>query len=138
VYNAEEKAATPKGIPADSNPVTWFEIPVTDMQRARAFYEHVLAVKLQPLNFGPLEMAMFPTRPGTSGAAGALMKGQGFQPSQQGVQIYFVTPDVDGTLRRVQDRGGQVLLPKTQIGLFGFIASFKDSEGNRIGLRSRQ
>jgi predicted enzyme related to lactoylglutathione lyase len=30
------------------------------------------------------------------------------------------------------------VLPKTQIGPFGFIALFKDSEGNRIGLRSRQ
>ncbi|OHB74623.1 MAG: hypothetical protein A2Z25_24000 [Planctomycetes bacterium RBG_16_55_9] len=138
VYNAEEETTTPKGIPADSNPVSWFEIPVTDMPRARTFYEHVLNVKLQPLNFGPLEMAIFPMRPGTPGASGALMKGEAFQPSQQGVQIYFTTPDVDGTLQRVQDLAGKVVLPKTRIGLFGFIASFVDSEGNRIGLRSWQ
>ena len=68
----------------------------------------------------------------------ALMKGQAFQPSQHGVQIYFTALDVDGTLQRVQDRGGQVVLPKTQIGPLGLIASFTDSEGNRIGLRSRQ
>ena len=105
---------------------------------ALVFYEHVLKVKLQPLNFGPLEMAVFPMRPGTPGAGGALMKGQAFQPSQRGVQIYFTTLDVDGTLQRVQDRGGQVVLPKTQIGPFGLIASFTDSEGNRIGLRSQQ
>jgi imidazolonepropionase-like amidohydrolase/predicted enzyme related to lactoylglutathione lyase len=138
VHDTEAEIAAPQGIPSDSNPVGWFEIPVTDMARARGFYEHVLNVKLQPLNFGPLEMAMFPTRPGTPGATGALMKGEAFQPTRQGVQIYFLTPDVDGTLERVQERAGKVVLPKTRIGPLGFIASFEDSEGNRIGLRSWQ
>ena len=138
VHNAEVETTTPKGVPSDCNPVSWFEIPVTDMPRAKAFYEHVLNVKLQPLNFGPLEIAVFPMRPGTPGATGALMKGEAFQPSRQGVQIYFFTPDVDGTLERVQKLAGEVVLPKTQIGPLGFIASFEDSEGNRIGLRSSQ
>jgi len=138
VYNADDEAAVPKGISSDSNPVGWFEIPVTDMSRARTFYEHVLNVKLQSLTLGPLEMALFPMRPGTPGAAGALMKGEVFQPSQQGVQIYFTTPDVDGTLQRVQESAGKIVLPKTRIGPLGFIASFEDSEGNRIGLRSWQ
>lgn len=138
VHNAEAEATAPQGVPSDSNPVSWFEIPVTDMPRAKAFYEHVLNVKLHPLDLGPLEMAMFPTRAGTPGATGALMKGEAFQPSQQGVQIYFTTPDVDGTLERVQELAGKVVLPKTRIGPLGFIASFEDSEGNRIGLRSWQ
>jgi len=138
VHNVETETAAPKGIPSDSNPVSWFEIPVTDMARAKAFYEQVLNVKLQPLNFGPLEMAIFPMRPGTPGAAGALMKGEAFQPSQRGVQIYFTTPDVDGTLERIQKLAGKVVLPKTRIGPLGFIASFEDSEDNRVGLRSWQ
>jgi imidazolonepropionase-like amidohydrolase/predicted enzyme related to lactoylglutathione lyase len=138
VHNVETEVATPKGVPSDCNPVGWFEIPVTDMARAKAFYEQVLNVRLQPLTLGPLEMAMFPMRPGTPGAAGALMKGEAFQPSQQGVQIYFTTPDVDGTLERAQRLAGKVVLPKTRIGPLGFIASFEDSEGNRIGLRSWQ
>ena len=138
VYDADEETAAPKGIPLDSNPVSWFEIPVTDMPRARAFYEQVLNVKLQPLSFGPLEMAIFPMRPGTSGATGALMKGEAFQPSQLGVHVYFTTPDIDATLERAQKLGSKVVLPKTRIGPLGFITSFEDSEGNRIGLRSWQ
>jgi imidazolonepropionase-like amidohydrolase/predicted enzyme related to lactoylglutathione lyase len=137
VHDANAQTATPQGIPADSNPVGWFEIPVTDMARARAFYEQVFKVKLQPLNFGPLEIAIFPMRAGTPGAAGALMKGEAFHPSQQGVQIYFITPDVDGTLKRVEEHAAKVVLPKTPMGPLGFVASFEDSEGNRIGLRSR-
>jgi predicted enzyme related to lactoylglutathione lyase len=136
VHDATTKSTTPKGIPSDSNPVSWFEIPVTDMARAKAFYEHILIVKLQPMNFGPLEMAFFPTRPGATGASGALMKGEAFQPSEKGIQIYFYTPDIDSTLKRVKARGSKIVVPKTPIGPFGFIASFEDSEGNRIGLRS--
>jgi predicted enzyme related to lactoylglutathione lyase len=64
------------------------------------------------------------------------MKGEAFQPSLRGVQIYFTMPDIDGTLERVQERAGKVVLPKTPIGPLGFVASFEDSEGNRIGLRS--
>ena len=138
VHDESKETTTPKGIPLDSNPVGWFEIPVTDMARAKAFYEHVLNVKLQPMNIGPLEMAFFPMRPGTTGASGALMKGEAFQPSGQGIQIYFTAIDIDGALQRVQEQNGKVVLPKTRIGLFGFIASFQDSEGNRIGLRSQQ
>jgi imidazolonepropionase-like amidohydrolase/predicted enzyme related to lactoylglutathione lyase len=125
VHDVEAEAALPKGIPSDANPVSWFEIPVTELN-----------VELQPLNLGPLEMAMFPARPGTAGAAGALMKGPDLQPSRQGVRIYFTNPDVDGTLQRVRERGGEVTLQKTRIGPFGFIAAFEDSEGNQIGIRS--
>ena len=138
VYNVETETAASQGVPANTNPVSWFEIPVTDMPRAKAFYEQVLNVKLQSLTLGPLEMAVFPLRPGTPGAAGALMKGEPFQPSRQGVQIYFTTPDVDDALERVQKLNGKIVLPKTRIGPLGSIASFEDTEGNRIGLRSWQ
>ena len=138
VYNVETETAASQGVPANTNPVSWFEIPVTDMPRAKAFYEQVLNVKLQSLTLGPLEMAVFPLRPGTPGAAGALMKGEPFQPSRQGVQIYFTTPDVDDALERVQKLNGKIVLPKTRIGPLGSIASFEDTEGNRISLRSWQ
>jgi uncharacterized protein len=47
---------------ADFNPVGWFEIPVTDMARARTFYEHVLGLRLELHDIGPLQMAWFPMK----------------------------------------------------------------------------
>jgi hypothetical protein len=32
--------------------------------------------------------------------------------------------------------GGAVIDPKTPIGRYGFVAQFRDSEGNRVGLHS--
>jgi predicted enzyme related to lactoylglutathione lyase len=40
-----------------SNSVGWFEIPVTDMERAMKFYETVLDIKLSRNQMGPLDMA---------------------------------------------------------------------------------
>jgi imidazolonepropionase-like amidohydrolase/predicted enzyme related to lactoylglutathione lyase len=136
VHEASATLGSPKGIPPNSQPVSWFEIPVLDMDRAKTFYEDVLDVKLQRLSIGPNEMALFPTIRGAAGATGALMKGEPFQPSGQGVIIYFHTPDIDGVIARAQQRGVNILLPKTPIGPLGFIAAIEDSEGNRFGLRS--
>ena len=64
-----------------SNPVGWFEIPVSDLNRAKAFYEHVLGVSLAITNMEGSEMAWFPMHPGGAGAGGTLIKGEGYEPS---------------------------------------------------------
>ncbi len=116
------------------NPVTWFEIPVSDMQRATKFYEAALSVKLAPNQMGPLQMAWFPMEKGAAGAAGSLVKGDGYVPSHQGSMVYFTVDAIDATLARIAKAGGKKLFPKTSIGQYGFIAHFEDSEGNRVSL----
>ena len=51
-------------MPVDHNPVGWFEIPATDMPRAKAFYECVFGFEMELHQMGPLEMAWFPMREG--------------------------------------------------------------------------
>lgn len=41
------------------NAVSWFEIPVSDMPRARRFYEYMLHYSLSDQQMGPMEMAWF-------------------------------------------------------------------------------
>lgn len=94
------------------NPVGWFEIPVTDMARAKTFYEHVLNIKLDLHELGPLTMAWFPMRPESKGAAGSLVKYEAYVPSHHGVLVYFTVTDIDATLKRVNDNGGKILSPK--------------------------
>ena len=53
----------------DKNAVGWFEIPVTDMDRAIKFYETVFEISLSRNNMGPLDMAWFPWVEGGIGAA---------------------------------------------------------------------
>lgn len=111
----------------------WFDIPVSDMTRAIAFYEHVTAQTLKRMPVGPdRETALFD-------ADGCLFLSPEDKPSHYGSRVYFnAESGVEDWLSRVEAAGGRTLVPKTQIGSgHGFFAYFEDSEGNRIGLHGR-
>lgn len=122
---------------AESNPVGWFEIPVTDMARARTFYEHILGLHLELHDVGPLQMAWFPMRNGEYGTAGSLVRADSYTPSHSGTLLYFTVMDVDAALTRVTEQGGKALSPKKSIGDYGYVGHFEDSEGNRVAVHSR-
>jgi predicted enzyme related to lactoylglutathione lyase len=119
---------------AMANPVFHFEIPVTDMDRAIAFYEAVFAYRLTREAVDGYDMAFFPRADGQPGASGSLAKGDVYRPSHEGPVIYFDVPDIDAVLARATSRGAKVLYPKKDIGAAGFVAEIEDSEGNRIAL----
>ena len=58
------------------NSMVWFEIPVTDMKRAKAFYDAVFLTDLQEDNTGPNPMAMFPINDMKTGHSGHLYPGK--------------------------------------------------------------
>ncbi|WP_094607647.1 hypothetical protein SPSIL_022610 [Sporomusa silvacetica DSM 10669] len=118
------------------NPVVWFEIPVVDMERSKAFYEAVFDRQLTVVSMGPRQMAMFPMEMGVPGVGGALVKEEHFVPSYMGTMVYFSVSDITGTLNKIVANKGKELIPKTSIGEYGFCAYFEDSEGNRIGLHT--
>ncbi len=120
--------------PPKINPVVHFEIPVTDMNRAIAFYEAVFALKLDRREVDGYDMAFFPRADGRPGASGALAKGDVYKPTRDGAILYFDVPDVDAVIARAEAAGGLVLYPRKDIGAAGFVAEIADSEGNRIAL----
>lgn len=48
--------------------------------------------------------------------------------------IYFQVNDINTTLQKVGDRGGRVLVPKTEIPNVGHFAMFTDPEGIAVGI----
>jgi uncharacterized protein len=118
------------------NPVVYFEIPVTNMDRAVSFYTAVFAITFDPTaRIDGNDMTRFPFYDQVAGIGGALACGDSYQPSStQGILIYFNTDDMDETLRRVLEQGGTLFYPKTSIGELGWVAEFIDCEGNRLGL----
>ena len=119
------------------NPIHWFEIPTTDLDRAVAFYQEVFAIELHRESSGPAAMAIFPyAEPQQSGA---LVKMDTLLPGMNGPLIYLDGgADLNHALNRARALGAEVLLDKLAIGEHGFIAVFRDCEGNRIGLHSLQ
>ncbi|WP_295203285.1 VOC family protein [uncultured Chryseobacterium sp.] len=125
-----------------TNVITWFEIPVSDLDRAKNFYETILDIKMVRKGDGEDEGIFFPADPdvvqATSGrVTGVLAKSAGNHPSDQGTIIYLnASPDIQAVLDRVVPAGGKIAEPKRLFGPVGFIAVIMDSEGNRIGLHS--
>jgi predicted enzyme related to lactoylglutathione lyase len=116
------------------NPVVYFEIPVTDIFRAKKFYEAVFGFSFTDQVIDGNQMALFPFYENGRGISGALAKGEINKPTRDGVVIYFATESIDKTLAKAVAGGGQVLYPKTSNGELGFVAEIEDSEGNRIAL----
>lgn len=122
----------------ERNVVNWFEIPVKDLERAKMFYHQLLGKELMDLDMPNSEMAAFPMVQGGEHSTGALVKSEGYEPSQTGIVVYFHCDDVNAPLEKVESLGGKVLIPKTSIGENGFIAHIIDTEGNRVALHSVQ
>ena len=122
------------------NAVSWFEIPVADMDRAVKFYSTVLDIKMEINQMGPLLMAWFPSEHGKPGANGSLVKHEeAYVPSNHGALLYFSCEEVQTCLDRVESVGGTVLVNKKLIAEdVGYMGLALDSEGNRIAFHSNQ
>ena len=121
------------------NALSWFEIPVADLDRAQKFYEMIFGIAMIPADFPKMKMRMFPLQD-MSGVGGALCDSGGFhRPSAtDGPLIYLnANPDVQQVLDKVVAAGGAIIVPKTEISPeYGHMAVMIDSEGNRIALHS--
>jgi predicted enzyme related to lactoylglutathione lyase len=119
------------------NPVGWFEIAAKDLRRASRFYGDVFGFEMTSGRVNEYEMVFFPMDGEAPGAAGALIAGEGYEPTPVGTIVYFPVDDIAATLVKVEKAGGKTLFPKKSIGPHGYIAWFSDSEGNSIGMHSR-
>ena len=121
-----------------SNPVTWFEIYVEDIERAKKFYESVFQTKLERLNNPELELWAFPMLKDGAGCSGARVKMPGFASGGNSTLVYFNCADCAVEATRVVKAGGRMQREKFSIGEYGFIALAFDTEKNMFGLHSMQ
>jgi predicted enzyme related to lactoylglutathione lyase len=121
---------TEKGDP-DVPRVVHFEIPADDPVRAVKFYEAVFGWKIGKWD-GPedywLAMTGDEGQPGINGA----ITGRG-EPTTVVVNTMDVA-SVDDAIARVVANGGTVLMPKMPVPGVGYLAYFRDTEGNAFGM----
>ncbi|WP_298904750.1 VOC family protein [uncultured Psychroserpens sp.] len=121
------------------NAVNWFEIPVKDYERAKQFYATVMDSKITdlPMPEDNMKYGVFEYDEDNNGVGGAIIEGEGQNPTTDGATIYLNGGEnLETALNKVEANGGKVMMPKTDIGQFGFIAQFLDTEGNRVALHS--
>ncbi|MEM1399234.1 MAG: VOC family protein [Pseudomonadota bacterium] len=114
------------------NTCVWFEIPSTDLDRSKSFYETVLDMKLTRDDNGPNPMVAF-TSMEDAGVSGHIYPGE---PSAEGAgnTIHLgVSGKLEEAMARVPTAGGKVVsdIIPIPVGRFVYCA---DPDGNSIGL----
>lgn len=120
------------------NPVCWFDIYVSNLERAKKFYELVFNIKLVdfPTEWG--KQSAFPSNAESPNVSGALVEKEDRFANANNAVIYFTSEDCITEETRVEEAGGKIIKPKMFIGEFGFVSMIMDTEDNIIGLHSRK
>lgn len=122
--------------------INWFEIPVSQFDRAKAFYSTILDITITEMQLGGDRLGLLAYDAESGGVGGAIVEGLDYVASQRGCLIYlYCGEDLNDVLGRVIAAGGRIERDKTPVSYeldMGFRAIFIDTEGNRIGLHSPQ
>ncbi|TFG30130.1 VOC family protein [Candidatus Thorarchaeota archaeon] len=114
------------------NRVYYFEMPVEDFDRAIKFYETVFGWKVTKSDrpSGPY----YSVKTGDDSKQG--INGSFFKKEEgwSSVSNVINVDDIDGCIAKLQDLGGEMIFPKTIINGVGYLAYFKDTEGNTFGM----
>ena len=109
-----------------------FDLTADEPQRAIKFYKDVFGWKFEKWEGGQMEYWMVTT--GTKkqeGINGGLTKrGSQGMPNMNTIDV----PSVDKFAKKVQEKGGKVLMPKMAIPTVGWFATCQDTEGNTFGI----
>lgn len=111
--------------------VIHFEIVADDAERTVKFYENVFGWKVQKWD-GPMDYWFLMTgdenEPGIDGAFG-------MRQSKDDITVNTIDVEsVDETTKLIEKNGGEIVRPKGAVPGVGWLAYFKDSEGNLWGI----
>lgn len=104
------------------------EIAAQDVDRARKFYTDCFGWTFQDVP--GIAYHLYST--GEGGIGGGLMKAVPDFPDHMVNYVYV--EDLDAATKRVEDHGGEVVKPRTEVPQAGWFALVHDPEGNLFGL----
>ena len=117
------------------NPVVHFEIGGKDVEKLIEFYSAVFEWDIMPLSDH-----LYIADPGSEeGIQGHLFQATEETDTANNVIIYIQVDDIHGSLEKVENLGGQILIPPQEIpGNASHFAMFRDPSRNKIGLLQRR
>jgi uncharacterized protein len=116
--------------------VEYFQIPADDISRAKEFYKKVFGWEMQKWNNSEnseQEYWMFQTQDDkeNSGLGGGIMKRQS---PQHTVTNFITVSSIEEYSSKIEQSGGKIIMPKTEIPNMGFFAVCLDTENNMFGI----
>ena len=122
---------------ADICPIGWFEIHVTDFDKAKDFYGELFGWEFKRMEGGDFEYWTIFT--GEDSIGGGFMKKSSPEHEGQAVIIYVEVNDIEKILKGVGEKGGKIEKPKTLISATsGYYGLLRDLDNNLIGLWSER
>jgi uncharacterized protein len=115
------------------NKMTHFAIHIDDMERAKNFYGDVFEWGFT--SYGPPDFLQIKTDNTENGELIGALQSRKYSPVKEkliGLECTIEVESVDEIITRVENNGGQILMPKTAIPYVGWIAKFLDTEGNLV------
>ncbi|WP_295809275.1 VOC family protein [uncultured Nitratireductor sp.] len=115
------------------NAVVWAEIPVTDLDAARAFYTAVVQNELELREDGPNPFAVFASKDPQEAVSGHIYPGKP-APAGTGPTVHFAVPaPLENAMERVTNNGGQLVSSIITIPGGRFVYCL-DPDGNSFGI----
>ena len=114
------------------NNIAFVGIPVTNMKRAREFYEGVLGLKPSD-EMGHGKWVEYDLGPVTIGVGCH----PAWKPSHDGTTVAFEVEDFDGTYEKLKSRGVTFDLDKTETPVC-WMAQFRDPDANKLLIHKRK
>ncbi|AUQ50201.1 MULTISPECIES: VOC family protein [Phaeobacter] len=112
--------------------LVWGEIPVTDMDAATRFYQHVTGAELELVTDGPNPMLLFRPKDPANGVALSIYPGTP-APDGVGPTLHLAAEGaLAEVMTRVTDAGGQVVSEAVSLPGGHFFYA-KDPDGNSVG-----
>lgn len=115
------------------NKLTHFAIHIDDIERAKNFYGEVFEWGFA--SYGPPDFLQIKADKTENGELIGALQSRKYSPLQEkivGLECTISVESVDGIIKRVEENGGQILMPKTAIPYVGWITKFLDTEGNLV------
>jgi uncharacterized protein len=108
--------------------ISYVEIPATDVDRSAAFYESVFGWNLRRRGDGEIAFD-----DGVGEVSGTWVTGR--PPlSEPGLLVYVMVNNLEVSLEKITQAGGEIVKPITPMGEGEAYATFRDPAGNVVGV----
>jgi len=115
------------------NRVNHFEIYTDDPEAVQPFYKDVFGWKFKKFEEGPIEYWLVTTGedkdPGINGGMTRPREGQ-----SPGTLNTIAVGSLDQTMKKIEQHGGKICVPKMAIPKIGWLAYAEDPQGNIFGI----
>ena len=116
------------------NKLTHFAIHIDDIERAKSFYEGVFDWGFAS-SYGPSDFVQIKADKSENGELIGALQSRQYSPVTEkiiGLECTITVENRDEIIKKVQAKGGKILMPKMAIPYVGWITKFLDTEGNLV------